>query len=142
MHINMKPGFMYWGITEDSFSLELPYPTSGTFETSRKSQTQESADGSVVFQLIGRSRDKQKLAWEIMDPEKWWEINNWLETNGVVFFCKYFNFNRGIWQTKKFYAENPTCTPYRPNGNPNSASYGMPRFLQNCELTIIDMGGE
>lgn len=142
MHINMKPGFMYWGITEDSFSLELPYPTSGTFETSRKSQTQESADGSVVFQLIGRSRDKQKLSWEIMDPEKWWEINNWLETNGVVFFCKYFNFNRGIWQTKKFYAENLTCTPYRPNGNPNSASYGMPRFLQNCELTIIDMGGE
>ena len=142
MHINMKPGFMYWGTDSESFTLEIPYPTSGTFETSRKAQTQESADGSVVFQLVGRSRDKQKLTWEIMDNEKWWEINNWLETNGVVFFVRYFNFNRGIWQTKKFYAENPVCTPYRPCSNQTSENYGMPRYLMNCEVTVIDMGGD
>lgn len=142
INIKMKTGFMYWGTTIEEQPLEVPYPTSGTFESNKKVQAQESADGSMVLQIIGRTRDKQKLTWEIMDCEKWWEINNWIETNGVVFYCKYFNFNLGVWQIKKFYVENPNCIPYRPSSNKLSNDYGKPRFLQNCELTITDMGGD
>ena len=141
INIKMKPGFMYWGKSTDALDLEVPFPTSGTFETSRKSQMQESSDGSIVAQVIGRSRDKQTLTWEIMDCNKWWEINNWLEENGMFFYSRYFNFNRGIWQTRKFYVESPSCEPYRPSSNQSLASYGMPRFLQNCEITVVDMGG-
>ena len=143
MPINIRkiPGFMYWGVTDTELTLEVPFPTSGTFETSRKAQTQESADGSVVAQMIGRSRDKQTMAWEIMDCNTWWTINNWLETNGMFFYCRYFNFNRGIWQTRRFYVESPSCEPYRPTSNPNSAYYGMPKYLRNCQLTVLDMGG-
>ena len=61
INIPMKPGFMYWGVTLDSLDLEVPFPSSGTFETSRKAQTQESANGAIVAQVIGRSRDKQTL---------------------------------------------------------------------------------
>lgn len=100
INIPMKPGFMYWGVTLESLDLEVPFPSSGTFETSRKAQTQESANGAIVAQVIGRSRDKQTLTWDIMDCKTWWNINNWLEENGMFFYCKYFNFNRGIWQTK------------------------------------------
>jgi hypothetical protein len=142
INIKMKVGFMYWGLTSSSLTLSVPYPTSGTFETSRKAQTQESADGSIVAQVIGRSRDKQTLSWDVMDCTKWWEINQWLETNGMFFYCRYFNFNRGVWQTRKFYAESPSCEPYKPCSNQQSQSYGMPRFLTNCSLTVIDMGSE
>lgn len=138
--IKMKPGFMYWGTNSVELTLEVPFPTSGTFETTRKTQTQESADGSIVAQMIGRSRDKQTLSWIIMDCTKWWEINNWLEVNGMFFYCRYFNFNCGVWQTRKFYCESPTCEPYRPNSNQSSVHYGKPRFLQNCRITVTDMG--
>lgn len=140
INIRMKPGFMYWGTNSENLTLEVPFPTSGTFETSRKVQTQESADGSIVAQVIGRSKDKQTLSWVVMDCNKWWEINNWIEANGMFFYCKYFNFNLGIWQIKKFYCENPSCEPYRPNSNPSHAQYGMPRFLENCRITVVDMG--
>lgn len=140
INIRMKPGFMYFGVTSAALTLEVPYPTSGTFETSRKTQTQESADGSLVAQMIGRSRDKQNMSWEVMDCAKWWEINNWLETNGMFFYCRYFNFNRGMWQTRRFYCENPSCEPYRPTSNTSSADFGMPRFLRNCQLNVVDMG--
>ena len=55
--IKMKPGFMYWGTTSNSLTLEVPFPTSGAFETSRNASIQESADGSIVAQMIGRSKD-------------------------------------------------------------------------------------
>ena len=140
--IPMKVGFMYWGLSQSSLTLQVPYPSSGTFETRRKAQTQDSADGSLVAQMIGRSRDKQTMTWDIMDCSKWWEINNWLEANGMFFYCRYFNFNRGIWQTRRFYCESPSCEPYRPTSNPNNVNHGMPRFLQNCQITVMDMGGE
>lgn len=139
--IPMKPGFMYWGVTLDSLDSEVPFPSSGTFETSRKAQTQESANGAIVAQVIGRSRDKQTLTWDIMDCKTWWNINNWLEENGMFFYCKYFNFNRGIWQTKKYYVESPSCEPYKPSSNQESEYYGMPKFLINCKLVVVDMGG-
>lgn len=141
INIKMKPGFMYWGNTSDNLSLEVPFPSSGTFETSRKAQTQDSADGSIVAQVIGRSRDKQTMSWDIMDCNKWWEINNWLEDNGMFFYCRYFNFNRGLWQTRKFYVESPSCEPYKPSSNQLSDEYGMPKFLTNCQLVVLDMGG-
>lgn len=141
INIRMKPGFMFWGLSESSLNLQVPFPTSGTFETSRKAQTQNSADGSVVAQMIGRSRDKQTMVWDVMDCETWWAINNWLETNGMVFYCRYFNFNLGVWCLRRFYVENPSCEPYRPTGNSGRIDYGMPRFLQNCQLTVMDLGG-
>lgn len=52
INIPMKPGFMYWGVTLESLDLEVPFPSSGTFETSRKAQTQESANGAIVAQVI------------------------------------------------------------------------------------------
>ena len=71
---------MYWGTTSNSLTLSTL--TSGTFETSRNASIQESADGSIVAQMIGRWEITNTLLG-VMDCNKWWEINNWLETNGM-----------------------------------------------------------
>ena len=141
----MNAKFMYWGTSQNNLTLAVPYPSSGAFESARTVTTQESSNGEIVAQLVGRTRDKQNMKWNVMDCEKWWEINNWLEDNiisgGIFsFYCKYFNFNLGKWQVHQCYVGNPSCTPFAVNSDETSEQFGMPRFLRDCTLNVIDCG--
>lgn len=140
MPINYTEGFVYFGASASSLTLSLPYPSSAPFETARSVTLMDAADGSIVAQQVGRARDKQSMTWNVLDCVKWWEINNWIEDNGMFFYCKYFNFNRGIWQTRKFYCSNLTCEPYFITSDTQSPNYGKPHHLNNCTLNVIDMG--
>lgn len=140
MGIDYKEGFIYFGTSAGTLSLSIPYPSSAPFETARSVTLQDVSDGSIAAQQVGRSRDKQSMTWKVMDCDKWWAINNWIETNGMFFYCKYFNFNRGIWQTRKFYCNNPACEPVFITSDPQSPHYGKPDRLENCTLNVIDMG--
>lgn len=140
MSINHKEGFIYFGTTAADFTLNIPYPTTAPFETARSVTLQDSADGSIVAQQVGRSRDKQSMTWKTMDCAKWWGINQWIETNGMFFYCKYFNFNIGSWKIRKFYCGNPSCEPFFIDSDPQSPNYGKPKHLENCTLNVVDMG--
>ena len=137
--IKMKPGFMYLGATASTTNLEIPMANGGTFRTSYNWQTQQSADGSIVGQQKGRSRSRQDMTWERMDCQTWWTINQWIESNGMTFYARYFNFNIGTWQTRRFYVEAITCTPYRP-ASANSTNHGQPLYLKDCTMNVYDMG--
>jgi len=140
MPINYTEGFIYFGKSAGVMSLSIPYPATAPFETARSVTLQDSSDGSIVAQQVGRSRDKQSMSWKAMNCQKWWEINSWLESNSMFFYCRYFNFNRGIWQVHKCYCGNITCEPVFIESDTDSPNYGKPHHLENCNLNVIDMG--
>ena len=145
MKIQYNANFVYFGKTKTDFSLSVPYPSDGMFESATTVRTQESASGEIIGQVVGRTRDKQSMAWNVMDREKWWEINNWIEAGlkndaSFSFYCKYFNFNLGRWMIRQFYPGNRKCLPFGVNSDPSSAQFGMPKFLRNCSMNIIDCG--
>lgn len=137
--IKMKLGFMYIGTTPENCVQEVPMPNGGAFSTTYNWKTQQSADGSIVGQQLGRSRSAQVLNWDIMDCETWWTLNNWIESNGMSFYARYFNFNIGVWQTRRFYLLTVNCTPVRP-ASKNSLNAGSPLYLKGCTFTVNDMG--
>ena len=136
--IKLDPRFMYWGTgsdVEENFDIEVPFPSSGPFETSRAVDSARNARGEVVGQMVGRSVDKQSMTFNVLSCEKWWEMNNWIETHGMFFWCYYFSHNLGVWKTRRFYCGNPSCEPYMID-----AATGKPAFDRNCKLNVIDMG--
>ena len=114
-------------------------PNGGAFSTNFGWNSQTSADGSVVGQQLGRSRSVQVLSWERMDCQTWWTLNNWIESAGMSFYARYFNFNTGVWQTRRFYVTSISGTPYRPAAK-TSPNAGMPLYLKNCTFTVNDTG--
>lgn len=142
VNIKMKPGFLYLSTssTMETDVQEVPMPTSGApFTTVHRLRTQESADGSIAGQKIGRARSQQEMSWARMDCTTWWAINAWLENNGPEFWCNYFDYNFGQWRTRKMYVQQVSCTPYRP-GAENSTDHGKPQYLQNATITFYDLG--
>ena len=139
INIKMKQGFMYIGTTPNNCVEEVPMPNGGAFTTNYNWQTQQSADGSTVGQQLGRSRSTQALSWTRMNCRTWWTLNQWIESNGMSFYARYFNYNVGAWQTRRFYLSAVSCTPYRP-GAQGSANAGEPLYLTNCTFTVYDMG--
>ena len=142
--ITMKPGFIYIATTAAGTSQagaqEIPMPNgSAPFTTTHQVRTQMSADGSVAGQKAGRPRAGQEMRWTRMDCQTWWTLNQWLETNGPAFYCKYFDFNYGTWRTRQFYTDEVSCTPYRP-GAANSTDHGKPLYLMNATLKLYDLG--
>lgn len=141
----MKEGFMFWGVDKNNLDLSIPYPHSGAFESARTVETQDSANGEVVGQMVGRRRDKQNMKWNVMDCEKWWQINRFIDENmkggqGFSFYCRYFNFNLGKWMTHKCYVGNQTCTPFGINSDQDSDEFGMPTYIRDCSVNVIDCG--
>lgn len=144
INIKMKPGFMYFAATaegtETSSAIDVPMPGANKpFTTKYNWQTQTAADGSIVGQQIGRSRVTQEMTWEVMDSTKWWEINNWIEDNGMSFYARFFDYNTGAWKTRRFYLESVSCNPWRPGGT-NTDHHGQPVYLKDCAMTVYDMG--
>lgn len=139
LSIKMKPGFMYLGTTKNNCTEQVPMPNGGAFTTVYNWQTQKSADGSTVGQQLGRSIATQVLSWTRMDCATWWRINQWIESNGMVFFARFFNFNVGSWQTRRFVVLKVTATPVRP-GQENGDHHGQPMMLSNATFTVTDLG--
>lgn len=79
------------------------------------------------------------MTWERMNCETWWQLNRWIESNGMSFYVRYFNFNTGAWQNRRFYVDSVSCQPYRPAAE-GSEKHGMPLYLRDCTLTVYDMG--
>lgn len=143
--IFMSEKFMFWGTDKNNLTLSLPYPSKGAFESAQTASAQESAGGDIVGQVVGRRRCKQNMIWSTMDCEKWWEINSWIENNirksrSFSFYCKYFNFNLGKWITHACYLGNITCTPFDNHSEQDSDEFGMPKYLRNCSVDMIDCG--
>lgn len=139
IRIKMKQGFMYLGNSPDSTNFEVAMPSDAPFTSTYAWQMQQSADGSIVGQQLGRSKASQEMTWERMDCETWWALNNWIEANGMSFYARFFNYNTGLWQVRRFYVEEISCTPYRPAGV-NNPNHGKPLYLKDCTLTVNDQG--
>ena len=137
MSIEMDRRFIYIGVSSSKLNLKVPFPTSGkaAFETSRFVDSTRNANGVVVGQQVGRSIDKQNMAWAVMDCEIWWEINRYIERNGMFFYCKYFSHNFGEWRTRKFYCSDFKCTPALVD-----PSTGKPTYYKDCSFNVIDVG--
>ena len=134
--------FIYLGtqVTNGDLSgniLAIPFPSSGEFETSRAVNAARNANNVVVGQMVGRSVDKQSMSWSVLAREKWWEINRWIEANGMFFWCKYFAHNYGVWRIRRFYCGDPKCEPFKIDANT-----GIPEMYRNCSINVIDMGDE
>ena len=115
--------------------LAISFPSEGTFETSRAVNSARNANNVVVGQMVGRSVDKQNMAWSVLPKEQWWKINRWFESHGMFFYCKYFAHNTGKWMIRRFYCGDVKCDPYKID-----AATGVPAFYRNCSVNVIDMG--
>ena len=135
INIRLKTGFVYFGESAGQTDFEVPYPSNAPFQTEYIMQTQTSSDGSTAAQLVGRSRSTQQMEWERMDCALWWALCTWIEANGPSFYVRYFDFNRGIWRTRRFYVAKISGTPVRPN-----KTTGEPLYMADCSMTINDMG--
>ncbi|MFZ2538558.1 MAG: hypothetical protein WAX04_06610 [Oscillospiraceae bacterium] len=137
MRINMDCNFMQIGITLNDLSVSIPFPSNGkgAFETIRYVESVKNANGTLVSQQIGRSVDKQNLSWSVMDATLWWKINNFIETNGMAFYCRYFSHNLGRWNVRKFTCSDFQCEPYQID-----VKTGVPEFYVNCSFNVIDTG--
>ena len=127
--------FMYWSTSEGGTDLAVPFPSSGAFETARIVDSARNANGVVVGQQIGRSNDKQNMSWNVLPTTKWWEMNQFIEDNGLFFWCHYFNHNLGSWYDRWFYCGNFSCEPTMVD-----ASTGIPKYYLNCSVNVIDTG--
>lgn len=129
--------FMYWGTTKDSQPFAVPYPTisSTTFEAEQFVDSLRNANGELVTTMIGRRQNKQNLFWSVLDTDLWHEINQFILDNGMFFWCRYYDFNVGIWRTRRFYAGPSTCQPYMIDKDTHK-----PKFMRDCQMNVIDRG--
>lgn len=141
VYLGERVGFLYLGsspITSRSdYAIALPYPTVGSaaFETSRMVDSARNANGEMVGRQIGRSVSKQNMGWSRISCEKWWEFNRWIEAGHFTFYCHYFNFNMGRWETRLFYVGDFKASP-----GPVDPDTGMPAYLVDASVNVIDCG--
>ena len=144
-NIAMKPGFLYLGTTqaqaEGASAYVVPYADSIPFTTTYRAQFNTTAAGSIVGQQLGRGIASQQATWSVMDSTTWWALNSWIETNGMCFWVRFFDFNAGAWRTRQFYVEEIVAEPCRPGGVAGAAANrGKPLYYRNATLTLVDLG--
>ena len=136
-YIDIDPRFMYWAKAKGGTTVAIPFPSfdSGVFEVSRAVSSGRNANGAVVGQMVWRSVSKQNMSWTVLPNTKWWEMNQFVESNGMFFWCHYFDHSTGVWRDRKFYCGDFSCQPFGVN-----PSTGVPQFYRNCSVNVIDMG--
>lgn len=134
-----RPGFIYFGAdpgtNRENHAIAAPYPDTGPFTTSRLVDSARNAQGTMVGRMVGRSLDKQEMSWTAISPEVWWEMNRWFEAGHFTFYCHYFNFNLGRWETRLFYLSDVKCSPARVD-----PASGQPALLRDASFNVIDCG--
>lgn len=132
--------FMYWGRTPEEaeqMSFGVPFPSfdSGAFEAQYFVDSNRSAAGVVVGQMVGRVNVKQNISWAVLAAPDWWRINNYIDQTGPFFYARMFNHMYGRWETLGVYIGDRSCDP-----NMIDAGTGEPAFYTNCVLNVIDRG--
>lgn len=130
-------GFMFFGTSAESQPFSVPYPSinSTLTQKSRFVDSLRNNVGEVVGTAIGRASDAQQLHWDVLDPELWWAINRFWEDNGMFFWCRYFDFNLGLWRVRQFYVGDISAQAYMVDVNTN-----MPKYMRDCTCNVVDMG--
>ena len=123
------------GVLENVLSLPVPIelPSSDEFIV----DAGRNVDGAMLIEQIGRTQYTTQIKFARLKNTKWWEINRWIEANGMFFWCKYFAHNYGVWRIRRFYCGDPKCEPFKIN--PDT---GIPEMYINCSINVIDMGEE
>lgn len=136
--MSLKPPrtFMYWGTSPESQTFPVPWPSVGNaFETQRAVDSARNAYNEVVATQVGRAADKQNMGWTALDPQIWYDLNNWLLENGMFFWCRYFDFNSGRERVRAFYVGDISAEPYQVD----EGSF-TPRMMVSCKMNVIDQG--
>ena len=129
--------FMYWGTSADSQPFAVPCPSveATQFQAEQFTDDLRNAYGELVTTEIGRRQNKQNLYWNVLDTDLWWEMNQFILDNGMFFWCRYFDFNVGVWRVRRFYAGPSTCQPHMVD-----AVTHKPRYMLECQMNVIDRG--
>lgn len=134
-------GFIYVGNSagtdRNNYAVAIPYPdlNATPFEEEVFVDAGRNASGETVGQVVGRAIHKQGLEWTNLKCEKWYEMMNWFNNGHFSFYCHFFNFNVGEWQTKLFYRGNAKCMPGIIN-----AETGRPEKFRTASISIVDCG--
>lgn len=120
-------------------SLCLPAPTTLPSQNEFLAEAGRNALGTMVIQRVGRTQYKTEISWAKIDSEIWWDINRWFDSNGYVFYMKFFDHAVGKVKIQRFYRGNikaaePSSTQKTING------YSVPAYYKNAGFSIIDMG--
>lgn len=125
-------------------SLKLPAPIELPSSNEFLADAERNASGTMMIQQIGRTQYTTQIKFAKLTNKKWWEINRWFETNGYVFYMKYFSHTEGKVKIHRFYRGNID------KGIPSSTTeilrtdtgfeYAVPTHYKGCGFSIIDMG--
>ena len=149
MSINTSSEYIIIGTDENlNNSLKLPVPNSLPFSNEFMAEAERNADGTMAIQQIGRTQYVTEIKWSSLPNRTWWDINNWFETYGYVFYMKYFNHATGKIQIRRFYRGNiskatpstTTETIQVKDENYQTVSCNVPKRYKDCGFNIIDMG--
>lgn len=134
-------GFLYLGESPDigpgHCGVRMPWPDKGPFSNVRMVDAARNALGEMVGRQVGRSLDKQELAWDTIKSRDWWKLNQWLDAGHFTFYCRYFSHVLGHWQVRRFYLGDISCTP-----DCVDPVTGEPAFYRDATLSLIDCGEE
>lgn len=146
MSINTRECYIEIGtdVNEDNTlvnSLELPAPIDLPTSNEFLAEAERNANGTMIIQQVGRTQYTSQIKFSRLKNKKWWEINRWFETNGYVFYMKYFSHTDGKVKIHRFYRGNiekgiPSSTTEIIDG------YAVPTHYSGCGFSIIDMGEE
>ncbi len=119
--------------------LQLPVPVELPVSDEFLVEANRNANGSLVFQQIGRNMAKLNIKWGRLKNTIWWEINRWFEDNGYIFYMKYFNHNTGKVIATRFYRGDfvpgtPSTSMEILNGEK------VPTHYFDCGFSLIDAG--
>ncbi len=134
----LKAGFIYIGTEQYETNLAVPYPSVGSAEFSAEAQylTERNANGITVRQRISEPIFKQKIGWDKIGAEQWWELTRFFDKHGDAFWCSYFDYTLGEWKTKRFIKSSEvSAQPMRVD-----AKTGIPEYFTSAGFTIESIG--
>lgn len=133
----LRTGFIYIGISKDSFDLAVPYPSVGgaAFEAAAEYQTERNSNGVTVRQRISAPIIKQEISWERIGADQWYEIARFFDENGDAFWCRYFDYTTGEWREKRFVKGAMKCSPMRVD-----PKTGKPDYFTDAGFSIESIG--
>ena len=132
MSINTKDNYIEIGtaINSDNTlanSLKLPAPIALPSSNEFLAEAGRNSLGTMVIRQIGRTQYKTEISWGKLKNSVWWSINRWFDTNGYVFYMKYFDHSVGKVKIQRFYRGN--IKPPEPSAEPEVIKgYSVPKY--------------
>lgn len=132
--------FIYIGRTQEdaarhTFGVPFPAVNSGVFQTEYFVDEARDGTGALNFTVTSRDINGIDIEWNCIECEEWWRLNNWIATNGRVFWVEYFNHMLGDWDVKQFYLGHRSVGPVMID-----PETGIPDHYESARWNIRDMG--